>query len=749
MRARHSAPLSVAGLLFLSACAASPAPAPAPAPPPPAQPAPAPAAAPVPAPAPQPLVYGVDLDTVHAGRFDQGKMWTFDAPPADYFSETYGFTADAAWFEHARLGALRLANCSASFVSPNGLVMTNHHCAREFLTQVSHEGESLLDDGFMAKDLADERVIEDFRADQLVEIVDVTAEVNGVLDPLPGEQRSAARDSVSDAIEARILGQHGGEDSGFVVEMVSLYNGGRTSAYVFRRFTHARLVAAPELQIGYFGGDPDNFTYPRYALDFGFLRIYDEQDRPFRSDTYFKFDEDGIAEGQAVFVIGNPASTSRLQTTAELEYRRDVGEPAVIDFYRSRMDAIQEFSDAHPEEAEELDLRNQYFLLSNSLKSTSGQLRGLEDPVIIARRRDAERRFQAAIEARPDLVGRYGGLIARMAELQDRKRELESGIRGFFAFGNTDFGSTSIFRAFFAFQILSARQGGAPPAVVEGLVEQLRAIPDQPADLDRVFIEARLRDLVRGYGEGSQVANGVLGGMSVEARAQQVVAQSQLQDSATAVAAVENGTVTLTDPALQVVRGFLQGFIQYQEIFDVFDEEGEIAADLGRARFEIYGTDVPPDATFSLRISDGVVTGYDYNGTRAPIQTTFYGLYNRHYSHVGEADWALPESWLNAPATLDLSTPMDFVSTADIIGGNSGSPVVDTDLEVVGLAFDGNIESLPGDYIYLPESNRMISTDVRGILEALDEVYDLDRLVLELRTGRLVETEGEADRAGR
>jgi hypothetical protein len=752
MHARHSAPLSVAGLLlFLSACAGSPAPAAAPAPPPAAQPAPAPTPvpAPTPAPEPQPLVYGVDLDTVHAGRFDQGKMWTFDAPPADYFAQTYGFTADAAWFEHARLGALRLANCSASFVSPNGLVMTNHHCAREFLTQVSRDGESLLDNGFVAKDLADERVIEDFRADQLVEIVDVTDEVNGVLDPLPRERRSAARDSVSNAIEARILAEHGGEGSGFVVEMVSLYNGGRTSAYVFRRFENARLVAAPELQIGYFGGDPDNFTYPRYALDFSFLRIYDDQGRPFRSDTYFKFDDDGLAEGEAVFVIGNPGSTSRLQTTAELEYRRDIGDRATIDFFRSRMDAIQEFIDAHPDEAEELDLRNQYFSLSNSLKAVSGQLRGLEDPVIIARRRDTDRQFQAAIEARPELAGRYGGLIARMAELQDRKRELESGVRGFLAFGNTDFGSTSIFRAFFVFQVLSARQGGAPPEAIEGLMDQLRSIPDQPADLDRVFIEARLRDLIRGYGEGSQVANGVLGGMSVEARAQQVVSQSQLQDSATAVAAVENGTVTLADPALAIVRGFLPGFIQYQNIFEVLDEESEISADLGRARFEIYGTSVPPDATFSLRISDGVVTGYDYNGTRAPIQTTLYGLYDRHYSHVGEADWALPDSWLNAPATLDLSTPMDFVSTADIIGGNSGSPVVDADLEVVGLAFDGNIESLPGDYIYLPESNRMISTDVRGILEALDEVYDLDRVVLELRTGRLVATEQEADRAGR
>jgi hypothetical protein len=237
--------------------------------------------------------------------------------------------------------------------------------------------------------------------------------------------------------------------------------------------------------------------------------------------------------------------------------------------------------------------------------------------------------------------------------------------------------------------------------------------------------------------------------MTVEARARAVVSQSQLQDSATAVAALESSSVMMTDPALGIMRGVVPAYIEYQEVFPIFDEEGEIAADLGRARFEVYGTAVPPDATFSLRIADGVVAGYEYNGTVAPPVTTLYGLYDRHYSHEGQSDWALPERWLNAPATLDLSTPMNFVATADIIGGNSGSPALDGELEVVGLVFDGNIESLPGDYIYLPESNRSVMVDIRTILESLDEIYDLDRLVLELRTGDLVATEREADQRPR
>jgi hypothetical protein len=752
-RRRLSLSSTLGGLLFLAACGGNTTPpAPASAPPPtPASPAPEP---PVPAPEPDasaPFVYGVDLDTVRAGPFDQGKMWTFDAAPAEYFTQTYGFTADEAWFERARLGALRIPSCSASFVSPNGLVMTNHHCAREFLTQVTRDGESLLDDGFIAKDLADERPVEDFDADQLIEIIDVTDEVNSTLDALPAAERGAARDGLLEEIEERLLAERGGEDSGLVVEMVSLYNGGRTSAYVFRRYTDAKLVAAPELQMGYFGGDPDNFTYPRYALDFSFFRIYGDDGEPLSDHAYFPIDDDGLEEGDAIFIVGNPGSTSRLQTVAELEYRRDVEDRAVVDFYRSRVEALGSFIEAHPEEAEELDLRNSAFSLENSLKALGGQLRGLEDPVVLARREDTDRIFQAAIEARPDLNERYGSLISRVAELQDEKRELAAAFSTFLAFGSPDFGSSTLFRAFFAFQIMNARQGGTPPEALEGLLEQFRSIPDQPAELDRLLLEARLNDLIRAYGPESEAALAALGGvgMTVEARAQDVISQTQLQDSATAVAAIEGGTFSMADPVMGIMRGVIPAYIEYQNLFPIFEEEELLAADLGRARFEVYGTDVPPDATFSLRIADGVVSGYDYNGTTAPAFTTIYGLYDRHYSHEGKDEWALPDSWLNPPSTLELSTPMDFVATSDIIGGNSGSPALDQDLEVVGLVFDGNIESLPGDYIYLPELNRSVMVDIRVIIESLDEIYDLDRLVLELTTGSLVATEQEADQAQR
>ncbi len=697
-----------------------------------------------------PELFGIDLDTVHAGPFDQGKMWTFEYPPIDYFQHEYGFRPDSAWFAKARLGALRIPGCSASFVSPNGLVMSNHHCAREFATQVQKKGENLLDSGFFARDLADERAVEDFHADQLIEIVDVTDEVNQQVDAAPEAQRADTRRKVLDEIKSRITEEHGGEDAGIMVEMISLYNGGRTSAYVFRRYTNAKLVALPELQIGFFGGDPDNFTYPRYNLDFSFFRIYGDDGKPLHTEPYFRFDRDGLHDGEPIFIVGNPGSTSRLQTVAELEFRRDVRDRGIVRLLRTRMAVLKRFIDEHPAEAEARDLRNTYFGFSNSEKAYSGQLKGLEDPVILARRADTERRFQEAIEADSALAGRYGDLIQRMAELQNRKREQAAGFGAFLALTSPYLSSATLHRALLAFQVISAKQGGAPRSAIDGLIEQVKKVPQQPASLDIGLMEARFGDFIEYYGKDSDLVRNVLGGRSPHEAAVAIHSASVLADSAQAVMMLADSTVRMNDPALSVVHAYLPVFSQFQRVVSqVFPQEGEISAQIGRARLAVYGTAVPPDATFSLRIADGRIKGYDYNGTKAPFQTTYYGLYNRHYSHAGEADWALPERWLHPPASFDLSVPLDFVSTADIIGGNSGSPVLDKDLEVVGLVFDGNIESLPGDYIYLPESNRAVSVDVAAILEALDDIYDADRLVLELTTGKLVPTEREADRVRR
>ena len=338
---------------------------------------------------------GVNLDTVKAGRFDFGKMWTFDFPPIDYFRSEYGFTPDKAWFDHARLGALRLPNCSASFVSPNGLMMSNHHCAREALAQVNRDGkEDLSNDGLYVKTRAEERPVEDTYVDQLIEIVDVTDEVTSKIGNATGEERSDKQEKVFHDISERLTKEKGGEIAGINVEVVSLFAGGHYSAYVFKRYTNLKLVAAPELQIGFYGGDPDNFTYPRYNLDFSFWRVYDERGQPVKSTNYFKLDTDGLKPDDAVFVVGNPGSTSRLQTLAELEFRRDVGDKGVLRFLENRMRVYQAYMDTHPKETQELDLVDKFFSASNSQKAYAGQLSGLADPIILTKRLRAQQEFQ-------------------------------------------------------------------------------------------------------------------------------------------------------------------------------------------------------------------------------------------------------------------------------------------------------------------------------------------------------------------
>ena len=690
---------------------------------------------------PPPPPLAADLDTVRAGRFDNGRMWTFENPPAGYLSETYGIDADSVWFRRARLGALRIPGCSASFVSGDGLVLTNHHCAREHISAVSGEGESLLDDGFYAPALADERAVEEFEADRLIAIRDVTAEMDAALTDINEPQaRSQARDAAEEEIAARISEEFGGEDAGIEVEMVSLYAGGRSSAYIFRRYTDVRLVMAPELSVGYFGGDPDNFTYPRYALDFSFLRVYEDGDPLDTSDNFFRWSESGVRRGDAVFMIGNPGSTSRIQTVAELEFRRDISDKGLLAFVDNRIAALEAFYEMDPEAGEAMDLRNTIFSLINTQEAYRGILAGLRDPVILAKRRDQERAFQEALEADPELAGEYGELIARMGELQERKAEQAGGFGSFLAFASPDYESAVLSRALFAFQYANGSRAGAPAEALEGVMESLGEVPDQPPALQELLLAARLRDIAASYGADSPLAASLLGGRTPDDVAASVVAESVLADSAGAVEAVRSGAAGMGDAAMQLLGALISGIGPFQQALGpISAEEEQIAAALGRARFAVYGTDVPPDATFSLRIADGVVSEYEYNGTFAPVVTTFYGLYDRHYSHVsggtGDGEWDLPERWLDPPGDPDLATPMNFVSTNDIIGGNSGSPLVNADLELVGLAFDSNTEGLSGEYIFLTDRARAVSVDVRGIMEALEEVYLAERIVEELRSG--------------
>ncbi len=691
----------------------------------------------------------VDLDTVQAGRFDMGKMWTFENAPTEYFTETYGFSADPGWFESARLAALRIPGCSAAFVSPHGLVVTNHHCIRGAVARVTREGESLLDDGFYAAAMEEERPIPDYYVDQLIAAEDVSDEIFGATDQAATDaQRDEIRARVTGEIEERIRARHQGGEGTVRVEVTPLYNGGRYSAYTYRRYTDVRMVAAAELQLGFFGGDGDNFTYPRYALDFGFLRVYGSDGEPLGNQHWFNWSQGGVEEGDVVFVIGNPGPTNRLNTVAQLEFQRDVSVAAQKSFLETRLAAMRTFYEENRAQGDSMDLRNRMFGLSNSLKASAGRLEALKDPVIMTRKADGEARFQAALAATPELSEEYGDLIPRIADIQEEKREVADEYAAFVSLGSSSSESALLRRALSAATLQAVQEMGAPADTVEAMEAALLEIEDLPADLEEALLAERLEDFLRNLGQGHPVTEAALGGRSVEGAVSRLRNRSVLASLARAEEALDGGGIPEDDPALVLTRAIIPAYLAFQQVYGpLVSREGELAADLGRARYAVYGADVPPDASRSPRITDGVVRPYEYNGTRAPVYTTFFGLYDHFHSYGADTDWNLPDRWVPPHPELDLATPLNFISTADTYGGNSGSPAVTPELEIVGLNFDRNIEGLSRDFIYLPERGRNIMVDVRAIREAMDKVYDADRIVQEFITHRLFRTEAEADAA--
>jgi len=660
-------------------------------------------------------------DSTRAGRFDLGKMWTFEAPPAAYFTRTYGFPADSAWFARARLAALRIPGCSAGLVSADGLIVTNHHCVRGRLASIARPGETLLDSGFVAPTLADERRIPGFFADQLVAAIDVTPEFDAA--------GSGGRGAVEEHLRARLLSAHGSAADSTVVQFVDLYDGARTSAYVFRRLTDIRFVMAVELQMGFFGGDPDNFTYPRYALDFAVLRAYGPDGRPLPTPSHFAWGgSDGVREGEAVFVIGNPGRTARLTTVAQLEYARDLSLPVTVHFLRSRLEAMAAYLAAEPAEAERIDLRNRMFSLSNREKSAAGRLEALHDPVVMARREDAEMVLRDSLRAHAELAQRYGAVFDRLGALVRERRTLVAETAAFSEFLNATAGSGVLQRAWWAWRLSQA-----PGDAAAAYRTSFSRAPTWPAGLERRLLALQIGDIARAFGPAHALTRALLNGATPEAVADRLMASSALAAGGTA-----NPDSLAADPAVRLVGGFGAALLEYQTAErDLSRRESAVAADLGRARYAVYGGAIPPDGSASPRIADGTVQRYAYNGTLAPAWTTFYGIYDRNRSFGQATDWALPGRWRTPPPGLDLGTPLNFVSTADTYGGNSGSPAVTRDLRLVGLNFDRNVNALVRDYLYLPERGRNIMVDARAIEAALGAVYGLDRIVAELRTGRL------------
>jgi hypothetical protein len=698
--------------------------------------APTTAAAPAVAPAVAPAAPEVAVETAEGvvalepGRFDMGKMWTFENPPLDYFEEAYKFRPTQQWLDSVRLAALRIPGCTASFVSDQGLVATNHHCARGATTAVTREGEDLLDDGFYAATLADERPAENMWADQLVRMEDVTELIARAADPT-----ASAADQVQ-ALEARseAVGDSASTAHALQCSVTPFYQGARYSLYCYKRYTDVRLVMAPELQIGYFGGDADNFTYPRYNLDFSFFRVYDEDGKPLKPASHFTWSQHGPKEGDVTFVIGNPGSTERLSTFAQFEFKRDLEDPFIARLLRTRTDILSMFMDHHP------DMRqryiNQWFGWMNSLKLYDGRVKALNDPEIMGRKLGFEQKFRQAVERKPELNRQYGSLWDEIAELRAQMREVYPTMMALTMGGSVR--SQTLSTAAQMLQYAQASMGGAPDSMLQQIRRSIERREINP-DLDAHMLEAQIGDVIWLLGDADPWVLQALGGKTpAEAATAIVQGCMACTDPATRTGYLDDPSriMNAQDLAFTLVRDAMsraqQAGMRYQQLSD---QEQTRNTRLARALFDVYGNTLPPDATFTLRIADGVVEGYDYNGTKAPAWTTFYGMYDRWAGHNGEGEWALPERWQNPPPDFDMSTPFDMAHTNDTVGGNSGSAVINPSLEIMGLLFDGNIESLSGDFIYTTEQARSVSALSVAILEALRHVYHADRLVAEL-TGK-------------
>jgi hypothetical protein len=659
-------------------------------------------------------------------------MWTFDNPPLKLLKAKYNFTPTQAWLDHLRLSSVRLNDGgSGSFVSPNGLLLTNHHVARGQLQKNSTAQHDYLRDGFLAATPDQEMRSADLEVNVLVAMEDVTPRVQGAVKGVADDAKAQkARDAEIAAIE-----KESKDKTGLRSDVVSFYNGGEYWLYCYKAYTDVRLVFAPEQQAAFFGGDPDNFTYPRYDLDMAIFRVY-ENGKPLKTGNFLKWSVKGAAPGELVFISGHPGSTARQDTVAQLLAERDVREPAMTEYFERRIAAAQGFGALGPEQKRLVG--SAIFNMQNSLKVYQGRTVALADPAILGKKKAEEDDFRAKVAANPEWQKAYGDAWETIARVEE---QLKPEIKGqvFHRFDSRLFT--------FAMQIVQfvaevkKPDGERLPQYHEAGLESLKFQLLSPAPVypstEKLYLAAGLRLGQEKLGKDDAYVQAILQGGDVDTVVNTLVDGTKLADPAVRKALLDGGEAAVaasTDPMIVAARRVdpiaRETTRRIRDtITSVLTPAGE---KLGKARFLVYGKDAYPDATFTLRLSYGAVQGYPCNGTIAPPFTTFYGLYDRaaSFSNAPPFDLTLKEA--AARDKLDLSTPLDFVSTGDIIGGNSGSPVVNRDGELVGLIFDGNIESLAGDFVYDGTRNRAVAVHSAGMMEGLRKIYGADALADEL-----------------
>ncbi len=683
-------------------------------------------------PAKAPAASAAQVQTGPGGWIKEfGTMWTFDAPPLAYWKGRYGFEPSAEWLEHVRLSAVRIPGCSASFVSDNGLVMTNHHCARSCISAVSPKDTSYQEAGFVSAKLEDEKKCPNMYADQLIGTEDVTAKVRAAVTSKKTSEQVEQRDKAITDIQSACQ-----SSPGLMCQVVTFYQGGKYSLYRYKRYGDVRLVMAPEEGTSFFGGDPDNFTYPRYDLDLTLLRIYDN-DQPFKAPHYLHWNAKGAVEGELTFVVGNPGSTGRLLTMAQMEYLRDLQYPFTLTGFKTQIAFYKAL--VAESEANKRAYENTVFGLENSQKAITGYNVGLLDKNIMAKKAAFEKDFRARIMAKADLAAKYGKAWDNIAAAQ---KELGSFFvaQQFQGFG----GSTLLGLAAGLVRIpeqekladslrLNAYRG-------QGLARakaQLGANMPVNVAMDKKLLAMQLTRAQAALPANDPFLKAALNGRTPEAAAEALIGGSTLANVETRKSLLEGGGAAVaasTDPLIVLARTInpmaTKHAMRAQKLNTTVSANVEL---VGQALYAAYGESLPPDATFTLRITDGLVAGFPYNGTIAPYRTSIYGLYGRSAEFDNKPPFQLAPRWEAARAAVDMTTAINFTSTHDIIGGNSGSPVINARGEVVGLVFDGNIESLPNRFIFTDDVARTVSVHTAGITEALRKVYGASRLVNELQ----------------
>jgi hypothetical protein len=663
---------------------------------------------------------------------DEG-MWLLNDFPSDRFAKLHGFAPTEEWLEHVRLSAVRLAGgCSGSFVSPNGLVMTNHHCAARCVEQLSSAKRDYIASGFWARSEKDEVKCPEIEINQLVSITDVTERIVAATKGLEGARFNDTNKAEQSKIEKECA-----TSDDLRCDVVSLYHGGRYHLYKYQRYQDTRLIFAPEFATAFFGGDPDNFMFPRFDLDVSFLRVY-KNGKPLDGQHYFKWSPSGAKEGDVTFVAGHPWGTNRQLTVAELELQRDYAMPMRIVRLAELRGIVTEFQTKGTEE-KRISGRK-LFSIENSFKAAKGNLAALQDPPVFSGKVTAEKELRAKVDADPDLKLAFGGAWDGVAEAKNRFRGIM--VRWQMLEGGYGFYSDLFEHARRLVRAAAELQKPNEKRLREFADSQLPAqkqkiLSTAPiyAEFEITLLTHSLTKLREELGPDDALVKKVLGNQTPAEVASRLVKGSHLADPKVRKALFEGGEKAVNASKDSMIEMARLVEPDSRAIRKTYEDDVEAVAKknhelIARARFAIYGTSVYPDATATLRLSFGLVRGWDEGGKPVAPITTFAGAFERA---TGRDPFALPASWVKNKAKLDLATPLNFCTTNDIIGGNSGSPVLDKEARIVGLVFDTNIHGLGGDYYYDPKDNRMVAVHSAAIVEALDKIYGASRLVNELK----------------